>query len=138
MAKGSNAYKNVAMQAVGITGGQIVGNLIGKIGPLATNKLIGGAVQSIGGFIVAVKLGKKNALIESAGVGMAAQGVKTIIGNFIPSLVAGIGGSPGASLAGASYLVDTVKVSGPFSNANSLAGVGGGTDHWNDSSNGMM
>lgn len=127
MAKNS-AYKTIAMQAVGITGGQVAANFIGKIGPLANNDLIRGGVQGLGGIIIAAKLGKKNTLIESAGVGMAAQGIKTILGKFVPSLVAGINGVPQNSLAGASatYLVDDVNVSGPFNKAaTSLAGVSG-------------
>ncbi|MDP1763070.1 MAG: hypothetical protein Q8L07_04215 [Sediminibacterium sp.] len=127
MAK-NNAYKTIAMQALGITGGQIAANFLGKIGPLATNDLIRGGVQSVGGVIVAAKLGKKNTLIESAGVGMAAQGIKTLIGKFVPSLVAGLGGVPQNSLAGTTttYMVDQTKESlaGPFNNAEtSLAGV---------------
>lgn len=99
MAK-SSKYKDVAMQAVGVTGGFIAANfagkLVDKITAIPANILpyAKGGLQAIAGVVIASKFGK-NKLVEAAGIGMAAKGVSTVIGQFIPTAISGM---PGASL----------------------------------------
>lgn len=101
-------YKNLAMGALGITGGQIAANLVGKqldklsFLPKAkdstteTSPLIKGAIQGIAGVMIASK-GKKNALVANAGLGMAASGVKNILKGVLPDSdwLAGVGNVAG-------------------------------------------
>jgi len=88
-------YKDIAMQAVGVTGGFIAANFAGKmvdkITAIPANILpyAKGGLQAIAGIVIASKFGK-NKLVEAAGVGMAAKGVATVVGQFMPAAISGM------------------------------------------------
>lgn len=135
MAK-SSKYKDVAMQAVGVTGGFIAGNfagkLVDKITVIPANILpyAKGGLQAIAGIVIASKFGK-NKLVEAAGVGMAAKGVATVVGQFLPAAISGM---PQANLISGvemRYNIDAVTQSNvtPFdAQGATIAGAGEGDD----------
>ena len=73
----------VAGAGVGSVGGAIVlSKLPDSLPPMATN----GGVAAIGGVLTYIALKKKNKLLMGAGLGMAAVGVRGIIGSFAPTM----------------------------------------------------
>jgi hypothetical protein len=123
----SKDYKNLAMGAVGIAGGQIAANYAGKaldglsFIPENIKPYAKGGVQTIAGIVIASK-GKKNALVANAGLGMAASGVKNLISALIPSLgIAGVGEANDPF----TYIGETADLPQPFNMASaSLGSVG--------------
>jgi len=124
----SKDYKNLAMGAVGIAGGQIAANLAGKqidglsFIPENIKPYAKGGVQTIAGIVIASK-GKKNALVANAGLGMAASGVKNILAALLPDVkfIAGVGEANDPF----TYIGETADLPQPFNMASaSLGSVG--------------
>jgi hypothetical protein len=93
-------YKDVAMGALGIAGGQVAANYAGKaidglsFIPESIQPYAKGGIQALAGVILATK-GKKNALVSNAGLGMAATGIKNLVAAIVPSLgIAGVANDP--------------------------------------------
>ena len=129
-------YKDIAMQAVGVTGGFIAGNLAGKlvdkITAIPANILpyAKGGLQAVAGIVIASKFGK-NKLIEAAGVGMAAKGVATVVGQFAPTAISGMPQSNLISGVQMRYDIDAVSTGNvtPFdAQGATIAGAAGGEE----------
>jgi len=123
-------YKDIAMQAAGVTGGFIAGNFAGKLVdkaafiPANILPYAKGGLQVIAGIVIASKFGK-NKLVEAAGVGMAAKGVATVVGQFMPAAISGMPLISGTEMR---YNIDDVMPSNgvaPFNNAQSVTIAGG-------------
>lgn len=117
----------VAMQAAGVTGGEVAASfsdkLLDKV-PFLSNAYAKAGVKVLGGLLLANKMGKKNELLKGVGVGIAVAGLRGAINQFSPGLISGPF-DPYPNVTGMPmYAVDAIKVSGPFSNMNaSLSGT---------------
>lgn len=127
--------KTIAMQALGITGGGIaagyVGSAVDKITaiPESIKPYAAPAVNVVGGILVATKLGKKQKMLESVGVGMAAKGLQQLLAGLLPSLgISGVNaGYDPSGFVGATYNVSGVQ--DPYAmNSVSVAGFGANTE----------
>jgi hypothetical protein len=126
MAK-SSKYKDVAMQAAGAAGGFMAAAFVGKqldkfvkvdaAGTVAASGFIPGdylayakaAVQAGGGIFIASKYGK-NKIVESAGVGMAARGVLTLLSAVVGTKTSTALGISGMTLPPQASLINGVAM----------------------------
>lgn len=121
--------KGIAMQALGVTGGDIAAGYVSKAVdkitaiPESVKPYAAPVTNLVAGYLVASKLAKKNKMFESVGVGMAATGVKQLLSSLLPSLgISGVNaGYDPSGFVGATY--DAYVPANPTNNANPYEGA---------------